>query len=54
MQYPCHAMWNLSGMLFGTSILSDVFYTVVLFGLALVIILIFGGKTFTGRRQKAG
>jgi len=36
---------------FKTSVLSDVFYVVVLFGLALAVVLRFGGRTLTGRRK---
>ncbi|MFU8796723.1 MAG: CPBP family intramembrane glutamic endopeptidase [Dehalococcoidia bacterium] len=44
-----HAMVNLSGELSKTSVLSDVFYAVVLLGLALFLVLRFGGRTLTGR-----
>lgn len=44
-----HAMWNLSGMIFNTSVLSDVFYVVILFGLAALIVFLFGSRTLTGR-----
>jgi len=42
-----HAMWNLCGMLFFTSVLSDVFYALVLTAFAALVVLRFGAKTLT-------
>jgi membrane protease YdiL (CAAX protease family) len=42
-----HAMWNLVGELFDTSVISDVFCVVALFTLAVAVVVCFGGRTLT-------
>ena len=44
-----HAMWNLSGTIFETSVMSDVFYALVLLVLAIAVVLRFGGRTLVRR-----
>lgn len=44
-----HAMWNFSGELFETSVVSDVFNSVVLLVVAAAVVLRFGRRTLTGR-----